>query len=187
MAGRAKFNRRGFLLMRKIFSVFVAVLLLVAPYAQAKTCFGISCNYIDAATNSHFGSGLSYWNTGGASVATGNCYSSNMAVLNPGEWLERDQFEVDDVYTSYKVQFRAWLVNDNDNFYDELKVRVTNDDTGVYEEWVLHGSNYTNHCGYNTFNLNNDYDGANVTVKFTSGNFTLKDWQIDDVGFFATF
>jgi hypothetical protein len=105
----------------------------------------------------------------------------------PGRWLQRDQFQVDDTFTSYKLVYRAWLVNDANNFYDELKVRVTNDDTGVYEEQVLHGSNYTNACGSNEFNLVNDYDGARVTVKFTMGNFTIRTWQVDDVGFFATY
>lgn len=172
--------------MRKIYSVFVAVLLLVVPYAEAKTCSGISCNYIDAATNSGFSSGLSYWTTGGATVVTGSCFSSNMAQLDNTDYVQRS-FNVDDSYTSYKVVFRAYLPGDNDNFYDELKVRVTNDDTGAYEEYVLHGSSYTNNCNYNTFYLSNDYDGANVTVKISSGNFSLLDWQIDDVGFFATY
>jgi hypothetical protein len=187
-AGRAKFESKGFLLMRKIFIVFVAVLLLVTPYAQAKTCAGFTCNYID--TNSGFESGLTSWTTGGVTVATGNCYSSNMANFipgPPGRWLQRDQFQVDDTFTSYKLVYRAWLVNDANNFYDELKVRVTNDDTGVYEEQVLHGSNYTNACGSNEFNLVNDYDGARVTVKFIMGNFTIRTWQVDDVGFFATY
>ena len=174
--------------MRKIFSVLVAVLLLVAPYAQAKTCTGISCNFID--TNAGFDSGLTDWTTGGVTVNTGSCYSSAMAHFvpgPPGRWLQRDQFEVDTAYASYKLVFRAWLVNDNNNFYDELKVRVTNDDTGAYEEWVLHGSTYTNHCDFNTFYLSNDYDNARVTVKFYIGNFTIRTWQIDDVGFFASF
>jgi hypothetical protein len=172
--------------MKKLFSVFVAMVLFVVPYAQAKTCFGVSCNYIDGATNSGFEQGLSYWTTGGATVATGSCYSSNMAVFDNGDYVSRS-FYVDNTYTSYKVIFRAYLPGDNDNFYDELKVRVTNNDTGAYEEYTLHGSSYTNSCNYITFNLSNDYDYANVTVKITSGNFSLLDWQVDDVGFFATF
>lgn len=174
--------------MKTIFSVLVAALLLVAPFAEAKTCFGISCNYIDAATNNHFGSGFAYWTTGGSPAIAnpGNCYGSAMAELDNTEYVERS-FYVDNAYTSYKVQFRAWLVNDNDNFYDELKVRVTNNDTGAYEQYTLHGSSYVNQCGNITFNLSNDYDYANVTVRVSSGNFSIRKWQIDDVSFFATY
>jgi hypothetical protein len=173
--------------MKKIFSVLVAVVLFVVPYAEAKTCFGISCNYIDAATNNHFGSGFNYWTNNGATIANpGSCYGSAMASVGPGDSIERS-FYVDNAYTSYKVQFRAWLVDDNDNFYDELRIRVTNNDTGAYEQYSLHGSSFTNHCNNITFNLSNDYDYANVTVKVYTGNFTIRTWQVDDVSFFATF
>jgi hypothetical protein len=173
--------------MKKIFSVLVAVVLFVVPYAEAKTCFGISCNYIDAATNNHFGSGFNYWTNNGATIANpGVCYSSPMAAFSAGANISRG-FYVDNAYTSYKVTFRAWLVNDNDNFYDELKVRVTNNDTGAYEQYTLHGSSYTNSCNSITFNLSNDYDYANVTVKISSGNFSIREWQVDDVSFFATY
>jgi hypothetical protein len=171
--------------MKKFFSVVVAAMLLFAPYADAKTCTAISCNYID--TNAGFASGFTDWTTGGATIANpGNCYSSAMAELSPGDTLERPAFYVDNSYASYKLVFRAWLVNDNNNYYDELKVRVTNTDTGAYEEMSMNGLSYTNQCGYIVFNLNNDYDLSHVTVKFYTGNFTIRNWQLDDVGFFAT-
>jgi hypothetical protein len=170
--------------MRKIYSVFVAVLLLLTPYAQAKTCAGNSCNYIDNSTNSDFSSGLTGWTTGGASIATEACYSSNAAELQNTEYLSQSLY-VDGTYSSFKLTFRAFLPGDTDNFYDELKVRVTNTDTGVYEEQVLHGSSYTSHCGSNSFYLANNYSNAHVTVKFSSGSLSSHVWQIDDVGFWA--
>lgn len=171
--------------MRKLFAVVFALSLLFTPHADAKICYGISCNYID--TNWSFSSGFADWGViGSPTTATGNCYSSTMAIFDNTEGVSR-QFYVDNAYTSYKVQFRAWLVGDADNFYDELRIRVTNNTTGYSELHTLHGSSYTNHCGNNVIYLSGDYDYANVTVTFTSGNFSIRQWQIDDPAFFAVF
>jgi hypothetical protein len=175
--------------MKKIYVVLLALTLLVTPYAQAKTCFGISCNYIDAATNSGFEQSPpdNYWGqSGGVSFPSATCngYSSTVAQMDNTEWVSRT-FYVDNTYSSFKVQLRAYLPGDNNNFYDELRIRVTNDDTGYSELHTLNGSSYTSHCGYNNFNLSGNYSNSWVTVRISSGNFSLLDWQIDDVGFFA--
>lgn len=174
--------------MKKIFTVLFALAVLVTPYAEAKTCYGISCNYIDAATNSGFENSNpgAYWNydSGVTFPTESSCYNSHVAQLDNGEAIWRFPL-VDAAYSSYKLQFRAYLPGDTNNFYDELKVTVTNRDTGISETMTLHGSSYDTHCGYNTFYLSNDYDYADVTVTFESGTFSNHVWQIDDVGFFA--
>jgi hypothetical protein len=179
----SEIQSKGFLLMRKIFSVFAVVLLLVTPQVQAKYCTVISCNF--TYVNGNFEDGFDEWLPSPyATVADGECYG-DAAILDPGDSVERE-FEVDDDYVSYKIQFRAWLVNDNDNYFDELKVRVTNDDTGAYEEFTLNGLSYTNGCNNVVRNLSNNYDNADVTIKFYLGNFSIRTWQVDDVGFYAS-
>lgn len=171
--------------MKKILSVAFVLIMLVTPYVEAKTCFKTSCNYID--TNSGFENGFTDWGIiGSPHIAIGSCFSSNMAHLENTEGVSR-QFYVDNAYSSYKINLRAWLVNDADNFYDELRIRVTNQNTGYSELHTLNGASYTNHCQQNVFYLNGDYDNATVTVTIESGRFSLRMWQIDDVGFFAVF
>jgi hypothetical protein len=172
--------------MKKVYLVLFALAVLVTPYAEAKTCYGISCNYIDAATNSGFASNGAYWtyDPGVTFPTETSCYSSKVAELDNGEAIWRFPL-IDAAYSSYKLSFRAYLPGDTNNFYDELTVTVTNRDTGVSESMVLHGSSYDTHCASNQFYLANDYDYADVTVTFESGGFSNHKWQIDDVGFWA--
>ncbi len=172
--------------MKKIFVVLFALAVLITPYAEAKTCYGISCNYIDAATNSGFASDGAYWSyDAGVTFPTEtSCYSSKVAALDNGEAIWRFPY-VDATYSSFKLSFRAYLPGDTGNFYDELKVTVKNRDTGVSETMYLHGNSYDTHCGYNNFYLSNNYSNANVLVTFESGGLSSHVWQIEDVGFFA--
>lgn len=173
--------------MKKVYLVlFALVAVLVTPYAEAKTCYGISCNYIDAATNSGFGSDGAYWSydSGVSFPIDSSCYSSKVAQLDNGEAIWRFPY-VDASYSSFKLSFRAYLPGDTNNFYDELKVTVTNRDTNVSETMYLHGNSYDTHCGSNQWYLSNDYSNADVLVVFESGGLSSHSWQIEDVGFWA--
>jgi hypothetical protein len=175
--------------MKKLFVVLLALTALITPYAEAKTCYGISCNYID--TNSGFdatpnhGQSWSY-DAGVTFAATSVCSNNNsyVALLDNTEAIWRFPF-IDDSYSSYKLSFKAYLPGDTNNFYDELKVSVKNNTTQVTETMYLHGNSFDN-CG-NTIEwyLSNDYDLTNTTVVFESGTFSSHVWQIEDVGFWA--
>lgn len=176
--------------MKKIHLLLLALAVLAVPFAaQAKTCAGTSCNYIDAATNSGFeftpnhgqywtyGSGISF-------VPQSACSAGYVAQIGTGSAIWRFPY-VDASYSSYKLQFKAFLPGDTNNYYDELKVTVKNNATQVTETMYLHGSSFDSSCSYIDFYLSNDYDLANVTVTFESGGLSSHYWQIDDVGFFA--
>lgn len=172
--------------MMKKFSIAVLVLcLLVTPYAHAKTCFGISCNYID--TNSGFQSnppGL-YWSYYNVTFPTEtSCYNSVVAQIPSQGWIGRS-FYVDNSYSSFNVQFRLYLPGDTNSAYDQMTLTVTNDDTGVSEVFYFNGNTINTQCGKRVISLSNDYSYHNVTVKFYTSTLTAHPWQIDDVGFFA--
>jgi hypothetical protein len=174
--------------MKKIYLVLLALVVLATPYAEAKTCYGISCNYIDAATNSGFDNAThgQYWtyDSGVTFVTENSCYSSYVAALDNGEAIWRFPY-VDATYSSFKLSFRAYLPGDTNNFYDELKITVKDNSTNVTETMYLHGNSYDTQCGYINFYLSNNYSNHNVTVTFQSGGLSSHVWQIDDVGFFA--
>ena len=174
--------------MKKISVVLLALVALVAPYAEAKTCYGTSCNYID--TNAGFQNpnpGDNWSKDPGVTFpsATWCLNTSVVASLDNTEAIWRFPF-VDDSYSDFKLRFRAYLVDDTDNFYDELKITVKNRDTGISETMTLHGSSFDN-CeqDFINFELDNDYSYSDVTVTFESGTFSSHAWQIDDVSFFA--
>lgn len=173
----------------KTLSIAVLVFaLLVTPVVEAKTCFGISCNYIDAASNSNFQASPwdTNWTAGGASSVTEGCYGTTAAEIGPGDTLTRDQFYVDNNYTNgFTLQFRLQLPNDTDSAYDQLVVTVTNDDTSVSETFYYNGNTFTSGCGIRTIQLANNYSYHNVTVSFSGSGLTAHPWHVDDVGFFA--
>lgn len=171
--------------------------LLVVPIAEAKTCAGLACNYID--TNPGFSSDCTYWDCPGptyypsfpnsttCSNSTKVCQLGNYAVI-------KRHFEVDDTYentygigiTAFKLKFDLNLPNDSNNFYDELTVTVRNDDTGDEETTVYRGTNVGS-CQTIDLVLYDDYSEANVTVTFRAGGLLLHPWQIDNVSFWAYF
>jgi hypothetical protein len=174
--------------MKKLSVVLLALTLLVTPYAQAKTCFGISCNYIDAASNSGFQATPwdLYWTAGGASPVTETCYSTTAAEIGAGDVLTRDQFYVDNNYTNgFSLQFRLQLPGDTNSAYDQLVVRVKNDDTNVSEVFYFNGNSFTSACGKQIITLSNNYSYHNVTVSFQGSGLTAHPWHVDDVAFFA--
>lgn len=174
--------------MKHLAIAVIVFSLLTAPLAQAKTCFGISCNYIDAASNSNFQASPwdTNWSAGGASSVTEGCFGTVAAEIGPGDTLTRDQFYVDNTYTNgFALQFRLQLPNDTDSAFDQLAVTVTNDDTNVSEVFYYNGNTFTSNCNIRVIQLSNDYSLHNVTVSFTGGGLTSHPWHLDDVGFFA--
>jgi hypothetical protein len=170
--------------MKKLYCVLLAVTLLVTPYVEAKTCYASYCEFVDNNPGFENATHGQYWSNVGVtfpveSVCGGTSY---VAELENTDSIWRFPF-ADGTYTSFTLSFRATLLNDTDNFYDELKVTVRNRDTGVSEVSYLHGNSYTSHCGLNTIYLSNNYSNANVLVLFESGIFSLHKWQIDDVSF----
>jgi hypothetical protein len=171
--------------MKKVSLVLLALVALATPYAQAKTCFGISCNYID--TNSGFQSSPSDtdWTVSGVSFVTEtSCYSTTVPEIGATDSVSRS-FYVDDTYSSFSLQFRLFLPNDTNSAYDQLVVTVTNDDTSVSEVFYYNGNTYNTQCGKRVISLSNDYSNSNVTVTFYGSGLTAHPWQIDDVGFYA--
>jgi hypothetical protein len=175
--------------VKKIYSVVAVVMVLVTPIAQAKTCLSTQCNYI---TNGSFPSGSTTgWTLGGGngvSVLTDtSCYGSKVIELQNTEYAQQS-FYVDDTYNNgFRLVFRTYHTNDTDNWYDQLKVTVTNTDTNQSETMYLHGNSYSTHCNLHVFSLSNNYSNANVTVKFEVAYLATGEYQIDDVAFWAEF
>jgi len=171
--------------MKKVSLVLLALTVFVTPYAQAKTCFGISCNYID--TNSGFQSSPPYtnWTVSGVSFVTEtSCYGTIVAEIGATDSVSRS-FYVDDTYSGFSLQFRLFLPIDTNSAYDQLVVTVTNNDTSVSEAFYYNGNTYTTQCGKRVLDLANDYSNSDVTVTFYGSGLTAHPWQIDDVGFYA--
>lgn len=174
----------------------LALLVLVTPAAEAKTCFGFTCNYID--TNQGFSNNCNDWSCPGPTYfpsfpnATTCSNSSKVAQIGNYAVLKRS-FEVDDTFansysigdTPFRLEFELLLPGDSNNFYDELTVTVRNDDTGIEETRVYRGTNSDSCQTIDDFWLENDYSEANVTVTFRGGGLLLHPWQIDDVSFWA--
>lgn len=171
--------------MKKVALVLFALTVLFTSYAQAKTCFGISCNYID--TNAGFEANPcdTNWTFSGVSCVTEtSCYNTTVPDIGPTDSVSRS-FYVDNTYSSFSLQFRLFLPNDTNSAYDQLVVTVTNDDTSVSEVFYYNGNTYNTQCGKRVITLANDYSNSDVTVTFYGSGLTAHPWQIDDVGFFA--
>jgi hypothetical protein len=83
------------IVMKKVFLVLLVLTVLVTPYAQAKTCFGISCNYID--TNAGFQSSPpdTSWTASGVSFVTEtSCYNTTACEIGATDSVSRS-FYVD--------------------------------------------------------------------------------------------
>lgn len=173
--------------MKKVALVLVALIPFVTPYAQAKTCFGISCNYID--TNSAFEVSPpdTDWTVDGASFVTEtSCYNTTVAQIGPSDSISIS-FYVDSTYSDFSLQFRLFLPIDPNSAYDQLVVTVRNNDTNVSEAFYYNGNTYNTQCGKLALDLSNDYSNSEVTVTFYGSGLTAHPWQIDNVGFFAYF
>lgn len=172
--------------MKKTYALLLALIVAVTPMAQAKSCIWLACQYL---SNTTFSTGGTGWTTGGSvSYPTTNaCGASNKsAQLDNTETIAQSVY-IDDSYNDYSVEFDLYLLNDTDNWYDQLKVTVKNDDTNVTETFYFHGSSFDNNCGSPriVIPLSNDYDLSNITVKFENSYLATGSWQIDNVNFWG--
>lgn len=176
--------------MKKLHLILAAIALFAIPFAaQAQSCSGLSCDYI---TDGAFTQEDTYWTR--SAYATWDyvpgCLWGNptTTVAEPNNSGTISQtFLVNGSYTSYSIRFVAFLLNDNNSFYDQLKVKVYNHTTNVTETIQLNGNNYTGSCTYNSYVLSNDYDNDYVTVTLEVSYSSLGTWQVDDVAFFARY
>ena len=175
--------------MKKLYAVLIVVVLVVTPVAQAKSCILNGCQYV---TNATFSSSGLDWTTGGGNGVTfpnaSQCgtTTNKVAHLDNTEYIEQS-FYVDDTYTEFHINFDLYHLNDSNNWYDQLKITVRNDDTSASEVFYIRGSSFTTNCSslQQNFILANDYSNANVTVKFEVAYLALGQFEIDNVGFWA--
>lgn len=171
--------------MRKLQFALIALVVLAFPFAaQAKSCFWGSCDYV---TDGRFVYSGTYWSENAYvsyPLANNVCNTSRVAEISNDGYIEQT-FYVDDAYTSYELVFDPFLLNDTDNWYDQLKIIITNHTTNATEIIQLRGSSHTNSCNSETFTLSNDYDNDYVTVRFEVAHLTLSNWQVDNVQFWG--
>ena len=166
--------------MKSVRLALIAVVILAVP-VTASACLFSACDYITNGTFTNNGTG---WNTGGASFVNGTgCSTSKMAELAPGEYIE--QTFTPGAHSSWELLYRAFIVNDTDNYYDQLMITVTNNSTSQVEAFNLRGSSYTSSCTYLSHILSNDYDNVSVTVRFEVQSLGTSSWRIDNVAFWG--
>jgi hypothetical protein len=182
--------------MRKlILLVFAAVVLLLgAPVAQA----GPSCSYpyCDWVLNGRFENGTDtsakYW-TGSANVRyptiTDPCGSFPYPTYTKVAQLKRTDLVSQQMYpdygTHFSVQFRLFLLDDTESFYDQLRVSVKNLDTGALEKYEIHGNTFNSTCAWQTVPLSNNYNSHNVELKFEVASLATGTFQLDYVVFWS--
>jgi hypothetical protein len=158
----------------------VIFVLAFSSQAAAESCIMQSCCW---ETDGVFANGGDYWveDPGTTYPSSTQCQTSRVAQLGAGQYVQQS-FWVPGGET-IDVTFRAYLLNDTSNYYDELTVTVTNHNTNQSEVFRLRGSTYDTKCDPNKFTLRNSYDNANVTLKFRAGSLGSGTWQIDNVQF----
>lgn len=183
--GRLPIDQEAFVNVNKLYCIVLSLVVLIAPYAQAKTCFMTSCNYI---TDGAFVYGGTYWNESSTvtyPTIANDCKTSKLAELWNTDYIEQS-FYVDNGYSNgFTLEFHAYLIDDTDNWYDQLTIRVTNTDTNVTETFYMRGSSYNTQCGTQVLNLSNDYSLHNVKVRFEVSYLSIGKWQLDDVAFWG--
>jgi hypothetical protein len=171
--------------MKKSWLVFAVAVILAMPIsAHAQSCIWLSCNYV---TDGGFNSGGTYWNPVNVSFGSvaADCRTSSIAYMQDSGTISQS-FYINGVGNSFELDLHAYLENDTDNWWDQLTIRIHNDDTNEFERFYLHGSTYDTDCGLlSYYPLANDYSYSNVTVTISSSYLTTGTWQIDDVAFWA--
>lgn len=167
----------------------VSLLILALPFsAQAKECWGFQpvCNYI---TDGDFANGGASWteSAGTSYPSVYRCnYTTNVAEMQGTEYIEQT-VSVDQSHSEFGISFEAYLQNDTNDWYDELKVTVTNLTTNQSEIFYLRGSSYNSTCTAQTYALSNDYSNTNVKIRFQVGTYALGTWEVDHVTFSGTY
>jgi hypothetical protein len=172
--------------VKKTYSIILAFAILFLPFnAEAAICSpdGLHCNWI---TNSTFASSGTGWTAIGTPTypLEASCFSSRVAELEGGDGIEQT-FSVTGTWTSFTVELLPILLNDTNNFYDELKIQVTNTGTGVTETKYIRGNSFSTTCNTSVLNLSNNYSNATVRVRVTVGGFATGVYQIDNLSFWS--
>ena len=167
--------------VRNLVAVMLAV--LVMPFSAQASCIGSSCiinldpDFSDAGT---------YWTENG-NVTYGNittCSGTSARVrLDPGESIS--QTFTPGSNFDYNLLLDAFLINDTDNFYDQLTITVRNNSTSVSEVFYLRGSSWTNCSSSFSQDFANDYDNVSVTVTLEVQSLSTSGWYLDNIAFWG--
>ena len=177
---------------RMIYRRLVAlVVMLAVPLAvQAKECYDVFVPYCNFTTNGQFNSTGSDWGPSPHNASFPYVYRCNswtyVAEIQGTEYIEQT-FYVDDSFSSFNLAFEAYLQNDTNNWYDALKVTVTNTSTNQSEFRTWRGSSYSSTCSVNSWDLSGNYSNSWVKVKFEAMQYTLGTWEVDNVRFTAIY
>lgn len=176
-----------------LFALFAVAFLFVSPSAQAQpSCHGTG--FCDWMINGGFDPSTGWTKDSAATytVISDPCLSgappNKVAELVNGTWLHSPTMYIDGSYgthTKFEVEFNLYLLNDTDNWYDQLKVIVKNHDTNVTETFYIRGDTYNTTCTRRLLKLSRNYLNHNVSVRFEVGWLTLGKYQIDGVSFWS--
>jgi len=169
--------------MKARYLVAVALAVLVMPFSAQATCILNSCIINE---DPDFSDAGMYWTESG-NVTYGNittCSGTSARVrIDPGQSIS--QTFTPGSNFDYNLLLDAFLVNDTDNFYDQLTVTVRNNSTNVSEVFYERGSAWTNCSSTFSKDLTNDYDNVSVTVTVAVSSLSTSGWYLDNVAFWG--
>lgn len=171
--------------------LLAAALITTTTANAAPICFGGSCNWM---INGNF-SNITGWTYSGTTFPSPNdpCLfgapPNKLAELGTNHWLQSPTLFIDSSYyvavDHFEVAFNLYLLNDTNNWWDQLTIQVKNTTTGQVETFYISGDQYTTSCTKVKLTLANDYSDSNVEVKFKNSYLALGQWQIDNVAFWS--
>lgn len=167
--------------------VLLAAALFVPVTAQAQTCFWTMCDWLDEDFEDNT---LSDWNPVYATIENINdsCYSgaaNKVVEIQNGGSISKS-FYVDGQVssgTTFELDFRMTIVNDNNSYWDALTVRVINDDTAASEVFYFRSDSYGSSCSDLSVPLSGNYKDHNVTVEFEVYYLSQTAFQLDQISF----
>jgi len=175
-----------------LLAFFAAALVFIPLSAQAQpACYPPYCDWM---INGDFSSTTGWTRHTGTSFPSPNdpCLSGSpankLAELQNGEWLLSPSMYIDSNWsggTHFEVSFNLYLLDDTENWYDQLKVIVKNLDTNATETFYVHGDTYNTSCTAKLFTLSSNYLNHNVSVRFEVASLATGRYQIDNVSFWS--
>ena len=170
-------------------AMFAVAFLFVSSSAQAQpSCYMGFCDWM---INGDFDP-TTGWTKNAATtypVINDPCLSgaplNKVAQMANGAWLQSPTMYINSSATHFEVEFNLYLLDDADDWYDELKVIVKNQDTNATETFYIRGDTYDTTCTRKLLTLSNNYRNHNVSVRFEVGWLTLGKFQIDTVSFWS--
>jgi hypothetical protein len=175
--------------MTQRYRVLFLILAIAMPITgHAKECFDMFVPWCQFITNGDFDNGGSGWSSNAFFTTANRCNATNEPVvqLENTEYIEQT-FYVDDTFSSFSVGYELFLLNDTNNWYDELKITVTNLSTNATELRRVRGSAFNSTCAAQGWQLSGNYSNVWVKVRFEAGTYTLGTWEVDRVQFSAIY